>query len=104
VFLPKGDETQEEMFLKFPLKAGATSFYPRGGQRALVKVVGMEDVQVGGKTYPKCWHIHESTSDFTEESWYAEGVGLVKSIFTILRAGSFSQIDKELKEISAGEK
>jgi hypothetical protein len=70
----------EKVEVVLPVKAGASWQQAAGADTMTVTVVGMEAVEIEGKTYKNCCHMQYSAKDgkFTKDYWRAPGIGVVK--------------------------
>jgi hypothetical protein len=92
----------EQMEVVLPLKVGATWQQTEGAKTMTNTVIGLESIEVAGKTYENCYHIRISSSDgtYTEDFWEAPRVGNVKSIIAY---GSGLKITLTIQEFKSGD-
>ena len=75
-------DAAEQIEVVLPLKAGLSWQQTVESKTLTHTVIGLETIEVSGKTYGNCYHIRTSTADgsYTEDFWEAPRVGNVKSI------------------------
>jgi hypothetical protein len=95
-----GDST-EQIEVVLPLKAGVTWQQTVGSKTMTNTVVGLESIEVSGKTYENCYHIRISSADgsYTEDFWEAPRVGDVKSIIAY---GNGAKLTLTIEEFKSG--
>jgi hypothetical protein len=74
----------EQIEVSLPLEVGSTWQQLEGTKKMTHTVVGLDNLEVGGKTYENCYHIRISTDGggYTEDFWEAPIVGNVKSVIS----------------------
>jgi hypothetical protein len=99
----EGFHSVEQVKFALPLKAGQTGVRTRGARREDYSIIGMESIEISGKSYDKCWHIRtavmENGRPSTIDSWEAPNVGTVRTTSTS-SDGKTRTI--ELKEFKSG--
>jgi len=91
----------EQIEALFPLKVGATWQHKADTKTMTTTVIGLESIEISGKSYEKCWHLHTTSSDgsYTEDAWEAPALGDVKSEVVF---GNGAKIILTLKEFKPG--
>jgi hypothetical protein len=94
-------DSSEQIEVALPLKAGVTWQQIVGPKTLTHTVIGLETIEVFGKIYANCYHIHTSSADgsFTEDFWEAPRVGNVKSMILY---GNGMKFTLTLEEFKAG--
>jgi hypothetical protein len=89
----------EQIEVVFPLKAGAKTYKVQNDMFFTNTVIGLERVEVSGKTYENCFHMRSSSSDgsYVEDYWEAPVVGNVKSEIVYGSGFSMTLTIKEFK-------
>ena len=89
----------EQIEVVLPLKAGVTWQQTVGPKTLTHTVIGLENIDVSGKTYENCFHIRTTSTDgsYTEDFWEAPRVGNVKSIIAYGNGARFTLTLEEFK-------
>jgi hypothetical protein len=92
----------EQIEVVLPLKPGITWQQTVGSKTMTNSVVGLETIEVSGKTYENCFHIHISSADgsYTEDFWEAPRVGDIKSIIAY---GNGATLTLTIEEFKSGD-
>jgi hypothetical protein len=71
----------EQVEALLPLKVGATWHHTFKSDARTDTVIGMETLEIAGKTYENCWHIRSvnSNESHIENYWQAPIEGIIKS-------------------------
>jgi hypothetical protein len=96
----------EQTEVVLPLKVGASWETKMEGRTVQNKVVGIETVNIGDKTYEECFHIRMQTDDesYVEDYWEAPKVGSVKSIIRYPNGFKITLTLREFKRAAASPK
>jgi len=95
----KIENSAEQIEALLPLKAGATWSQTVGSNTLTHTVIGLETVDVSGKTYQNCYHLRTTSADgsYTEDFWEAPRVGNIKSIIVYGNGVKFTLALEEFK-------
>jgi hypothetical protein len=90
----------EQMEVKLPLKVGLIWERPFGHLLLKEKVIGLETISIGEKSYKDCFHFRSESEDgsYIEEYWEAPHIGCVKSETTIKEGSRFTWLLREVKD------
>jgi hypothetical protein len=74
----------EKLALVLPLKVAATWHNTIGAIAIVNTVVGLETIELSGKSYNNCYHIRtvRETDNTLEDLWLAPNIGTIKTITT----------------------
>jgi len=95
----RDENASEEFEFGLPLYTGATWQHGKGENTATV--LGLERVEIDGKTYENCYHVREVNADgsFSEDTWQTPKVGEIKS-YSVFPTGI--TVSATLKEFKPG--